>query len=139
MISIEPPYDPKKPGARAHGDPVPTDGKTGTHIYLGVHDGIEWTGTAFSLHHSLKNITPILSTKVKRGIQNYPYLYSVNSSEALRISNDAEIVLRFMAYGPNVQGFQLINGMSDVDEKHRGLSIYTVSYTHLTLPTILLV
>ena len=124
LISIEPPYDPKKSGARAHGDPVPTDGKTGTHIYLGVYDVIEWTGSAFSLHHSLKNITPILSTKVKRGIQNYPYLYSVNSSEALRISNDAEIVLRFMAYGPNVQAFQLINGMSDVDEKHRGLSIY---------------
>ena len=124
LVTIEPPYNPEKPGARARGDHVPTDSKTGTNIYLGIHDVNDWVGTAFSLHHSLKNITPILSTKVKRGLQNYPYLYSVNSSETLRIASDAETILRFMAYGPDVKHFQLIDDVSEVDEKHRGISIY---------------
>lgn len=85
---------------------------------------LAWVGTSFSLHHSLKNITPILSTKVKRGLKHYPYLYSVNSSETLRIANDAETILRYMAYGPKAKAFQFIDDMSEVDEKHRGISIY---------------
>jgi hypothetical protein len=124
LVTIEPPYNPEKPGARARGDHVPTDSKTGTNIYLGIHDVNDWVGTDFSLHHSLKNITPILSAKVKRGLQHYPYLYSVNSSETLRIASDAETILRFMAYGPNVKPFQLIDDISEVDEQHRGISIY---------------
>ncbi|MCS5581091.1 MAG: hypothetical protein NZ837_11235, partial [Gammaproteobacteria bacterium] len=124
LVTTEPPYNPEKPGVRARGDHVPTDSKTGTNIYLGVHDVLAWVGTSFSLHHSLKNITPILSTKVKRGLQHYPYLYSVNSSETLRIANDAETILRYMAYGPKAKAFQFIDDMSEVDEKHRGISIY---------------
>ena len=124
LISVEPPYDPNKPGARARGDHVPTDRKTGTNIYLGIHDVLDWVGTSFSLHHSLKNITPILSTKVKRGLQHYPYLYSVNSSETLRIANDAETIIRFMAYGPDAKAFQFADHVSDIDQKHRGIAIY---------------
>jgi len=124
LISVEPPYDSNKPGARARGDHVPTDKKTGTNIYLGIHDVLDWVGTSFSLHHSLKNITPILSTKVKHGLQHYPHLYSVNSSETLRIANDAETIIRFMAYGPDDKAFQFADHVSDIDEKHRGIAIY---------------
>ncbi|MCH2209340.1 MAG: DUF1588 domain-containing protein [Lentisphaerales bacterium] len=124
LITVEPPYDPKKPGVRTRGDHIPADLKTGTNIYLGVHDLIGWVGSPFSLHHCLKNITPILSTKVKRGLQHYAHLYSVNSSEALRISNDAEDILRFMVYGPNAKPHQIVNDISEIEGKHRGVSTY---------------
>ena len=72
LVTIEPPYNPEKPGVRAHGDHVPTDRKTGTNIFLGVHDVLDWAGSDFGLFHSLKHIPPVLSTKVKRGLQQLP-------------------------------------------------------------------
>ena len=124
LVTIEPPYNSEKPGVRARGDHVPEHSRTGTNIYLGVHDVADWIGTSFSLHHGLKKITPILSTKVKRGLQHYPYLYSVNSAETLRIANDAEAIIRFMAYGPDAKAFQFADHVSDIDEKHKGIAIY---------------
>jgi hypothetical protein len=124
LVTIEPPYNPEKPGVRARGDHVPASSRTGTVIYLGVHDVVDWIGTSFSLHHGLKKITPILSTKVKRGLQHYPYLYSVNSAETLRIANDAEAIIRFMAFGPDANAFQFADHVSDIDEKHKGIAIY---------------
>lgn len=124
LVNIEPPYNPDKPGVRTRGDHIPAQMRFGTNIYLGIQDTIDWVGTSFSLHSGLEKITPVLSTKVKRGLQNYPYLYSVNSSETLRIANDAEAIIRFMAYGPKGKPFQFVDHVGDIDEKHKGKALY---------------
>ena len=97
LVTIERPYNPETPGVRTHGDQVPEHYQRGINIYLGVQDTVDWVGTSFSLHSGLAKITPILSTKVKRGLQHYSHLYSVNTAETLRIANDAEAIIRFMA------------------------------------------
>lgn len=124
LVTIEPPYNPERPGVRTRGDHIPAQMRFGTNIYLGIQDTIDWVGTSFSLHSGLEKITPVLSTKVKRGLQNYPYLYSVNSSETLRIANDAEAIIRFMAYGPKGKPFQFVDHVGDIDEKHKGKALY---------------
>ncbi|MCS5642200.1 MAG: DUF1588 domain-containing protein [Dehalococcoidia bacterium] len=124
LVSTEPSYNPEKPGVRAHGDHIPEHYKFGTNIYLGVQDTIDWVGSSFSLHSGLSKLTPVLSTEVKRGLQDYPHLYSVNSSETLRIANDAEAIIRFMAYGPEGYPFQFVDRMEDIDQKNKGKATY---------------
>ena len=58
------------------------------------------------------------------GCNTIPYLYSVNSAETLRIANDAEAIIRFMAFGPDANAFQFADHVSDIDEKHKGIAIY---------------
>ena len=106
LVTTVPPYNPERPGVRARGDHVPANYRFGTNTYLGVQDVIDWVGSSFSLHSGLEKITPVLSTKIKRGLQSYPYLYSVNTPETLRIANDAEAIIRFLAYGPKGKDFQ---------------------------------
>ena len=124
LVTTEPPYNPATPGARSRGDHISGHYRFGTNIYLGVQDTIDWVGSSYSLHSGLKKITPVLSTKVKRGLQNYPYLYSVNSSETLRIANDAEAIIRFMAYGPEGYPFQFVNKLEEIDQKNKGTATY---------------
>ena len=124
LVTIVPPYNPEKPGIRARGDHVPANYRFGTYTYLGVQDVVDWVGTSFSLHSGLEKFTPALSTKVKRGLQNYPHLYSVNSSETLRIANDAEAIIRFLAHGPKGKPFQFVDSAGDIDQKHKGTAIY---------------
>lgn len=124
LVTTERPYNPKKPGVRARGDQVPEHSVRGSNIYLGVQDTIDWVGSTFSLHSGLAKITPVLSTKVKRGLQHYPHLYSVNSSETLRIASDAEAILRFMAYGPEGYPFQFVDKLEDVDQNNKGKATY---------------
>ena len=124
LITIVLPYNPEKPGVRTRGDHVPANYRFGINTYLGVQDVIDWVGTSFSLHSGLEKITPVLSTKVKRGLQNYPHLYSVNTSETLRIANDAEAIIRFLAYGPKGKDFQFVDNVGDIDQKYKGTAIY---------------
>ena len=124
LVTIVPPYNPEKPGIRTRGDHVPANYRFGTYTYLGVQDVVDWVGTSFSLHSGLEKFTPALSTKVKRGLQNYPHLYSVNSSETLRIANDAEAIIRFLAHGPKGKPFQFVDSAGDIDQKHKGTAIY---------------
>ena len=124
LVTTLPPYDPEKPGVRAHGDHVPANYRFGTNTYLGVQDVIDWVGSSFSLHSGLEKITPVLSTKIKRGLQSYSYLYSINTSETLRIANDAEAIIRFLAYGPKGKDFQFVDQVGDIDPKRKGTAIY---------------
>ncbi len=124
LVTIVPPYNPEKPGIRTRGDHVPANYRFGTYTYLGVQDVVDWVGTSFSLHSGLEKFTPALSTKVKRGLQNYPHLYSVNSSETLRIANAAEAIIRFLAHGPKGKPFQFVDSAGDIDQKHKGTAIY---------------
>ena len=134
LVTIVPPYNPEKPGVRTRGDHVPANYRFGINTYLGIQDTVDWVGSSFSLHSGLEKITPVLSTKVKRGLQNYPYLYSVNSSETLRIANDAEAIIRFLAYGPKGKEFQFVDSVKDIDQKNKGKAIYkgrTLSLIHI--------
>jgi hypothetical protein len=124
LVTTVPPYNPERPGVRARGDHVPANYRFGTNTYLGVQDVIDWVGSSFSLHSGLEKITPVLSTKIKRGLQSYPYLYSVNTSETLRIANDAEAIIRFLAYGPKGKDFQFVDKVGDIDPKHKGTAVY---------------
>jgi hypothetical protein len=124
LVTTERPYNPEKPGLRTHGDRVPEHWQRGNNIYLGVQDTVDWVGTSFSLHSGLAKITPVLSTKVKRGLQHYPYLYSVNTAETLRIASDAEAIIRFMAYGPEGYPFQFVDRVEDIDQKNKGKATY---------------
>ena len=124
LVTIVPPYDPENPGVRTRGDHVPANYRFGVNTYLGIQDTVDWVGSSFSLHSGLEKITPVLSTKVKRGLQNYPHLYSVNSSETLRIANDAEAIIRFLAYGPKGKEFQFVDSVKDIDQKNKGKAIY---------------
>ena len=124
LVTMEPPYNPEKPGVRAHGDQVPEHYQRGNNIYLGVQDTVDWVGTPFSLHSGLAKITPVLSTKVKRGLQNYPYLYSVNTAETLRLASDAEAIIRFMAFGPEGYPFQFVDRVEDIDQQYKGKATY---------------
>ncbi len=124
LVTTERPYNPEKPGVRTHGDQVPEHYQRGSNIYLGVQDTVDWVGTSFSLHSGLAKITPVLSTKVKRGLQHYPHLYSVNTAETLRIASDAEAIIRFMAYGPEGYPFQFVDRVEDIDQKNKGKATY---------------
>ena len=124
LVSTERPYNAEKPGVRAHGDQVPEHYQRGSNIYLGVQDTVDWVGSSFSLHSGLAKITPVLSTKVKRGLQHYPFLYSVNTAETLRIASDAEAILRFMAHGPEGYPFQFVDRVEDIDQKNKGKATY---------------
>ena len=124
LVTMEPPYNPEKPGVRAHGDQVPEHHQRGNNIYLGVQDTVDWVGSPFSLHSGLAKITPVLSTRVKRGLQNYPYLYSVNTAETLRLASDAEAIIRFMAFGPEGYPFQFVDRVEDIDQQYKGKATY---------------
>lgn len=124
LVTIERPYNPETPGVRTHGDQVPEHYQRGINIYLGVQDTVDWVGTSFSLHSGLAKITPILSTKVKRGLQHYSHLYSVNTAETLRIANDAEAIIRFMAQGPEGYPFQFVDRAEDINQKNKGKATY---------------
>jgi hypothetical protein len=124
LVTTERPYNPETPGVRTHGDQVPEHYQRGINIYLGVQDTVDWVGTSFSLHSGLAKITPVLSTKVKRGLQHYSHLYSVNTAETLRIANDAEAIIRFMAHGPEGYPFQFVDRVGDIDQKNKGKATY---------------
>ena len=124
LVTTERPYNPEQPGVRTHGDQVPEHYQRGINIYLGVQDTVDWVGTSFSLHSGLAKITPVLSTRVKRGLQNYSHLYSVNTAETLRIANDAEVIIRFMAHGPEGYPFQFVDRVGDIDQKNKGKATY---------------
>ena len=124
LVTTERPYNPETPGVRTRGDQVPEHYQRGNNIYLGVQDTIDWVGTSFSLHSGLSKLTPVLSTKVKRGLRHYPYLYSVNAAETLRIASDAEAIIRFMAYGPEGYPFQFVDRLEDIDQKTKGKATY---------------
>jgi hypothetical protein len=57
------------------------------------------------------------------GLRNYPFLYSVNSSEATQIADIAEKILRFMAYGPDAEPYQFVDDIEKVPGEYRGLNV----------------
>jgi hypothetical protein len=100
LINTEPPFDPKKPGLRTHGDVVPTNHGGELKLYFGTDRIIKWQGGTVAYATSVKSIPVVLSSARKHGFENYPNFYTVNSAEATQILAMAEDILRYMAYGP---------------------------------------
>jgi len=92
LFSLKRKYDPQRPGVNTHGDHIPANLVGEVKAYLGLDRRIDGG--------MVPSIQLILTTVEDHGLRNYPFLYSVNSAEALQITKDAETILRFMARGP---------------------------------------
>jgi len=95
LISRKRKYDPARPGVYTHGDHIPSNLVGEVKVFIGLD---RRTGGDM-----VPSFQRMLSTADDHGLRNFPFLYSVNSSEALQITKIAEEVLRFMAYGPSQQ------------------------------------
>ena len=100
LINTEAPYNPEKPGLRAHGDVVPTNHGGELKLYFGTDRIIRWEGGTVAYATAVKSVPVVLSSGRKHGFENFPNFYSVNSAEATQILGKAEDLLEYMAYGP---------------------------------------
>ncbi len=100
LINTEPAFDPEKPGLRTHGDAVPTNHGGELKLYFGTDNIIHWQGGTVAYATAVKSVPVVLASARTHGLENYPYLYSVNSAEATQILDVAKDILRYMAYGP---------------------------------------
>ncbi len=92
LVSPRREYDPERPGVFTHGDHIPPNLVGQVKVFLGLE---RRTGGEM-----VPSFPPILTTPGDHGLRNYPFLYNVNSSEALQITKVAEGILHFMAFGP---------------------------------------
>ena len=120
LISLKRKYDPQRPGLWTHGDMIPTNLEGETKVYFGLDGYLGSFSDAYWF--SVPGFPMVLSTVRDHGLRNYPFLYTVNSSESLLIAGIAEKVLRFMAYGPAAQPYQFADSIEKVTEG-RGLNI----------------
>ena len=97
LINKEPAYDPAVPGGRSHGDAVPVDESGFLKLYFGRGRILHNPGQG----NSLKAEPAVFATAKTHGLENYPHLYSINSSQALQIESLADDILRYMAMGPH--------------------------------------
>ena len=114
LISFEPAYDPKNPGMRTHGDAIPANHEGEVKVYFGIDRLIGWVGGTAAYAAAITGFPPVLTTVADHGLRNYPFLYSVNGSESTQIANQAEDILRFMAFGPKAEPFQFADDKKDI-------------------------
>lgn len=122
LINREPEYDARKPGLRTRGDEVPTNHGGELKLYFGTDRIIQWQGGTVAYATAVKSLPAILSTSRNHGLENYPILYSVNSSEAVQILSAAEDILRYMAYGPLsiAEAYQITDDPKSIADKMKG-------------------
>jgi len=126
LICHEPDYDPIRPGMRTRGDHIPSNLQSETKVYFGLDRYIGHVGGTAAYAASVTGFPAILSMVRDHGLRNYPFLYSVNSSEAIQIASVSEPILRFMAYGPDAESYQFADALKEIpkeykDESKRGL------------------
>ncbi|MEO0415236.1 MAG: c-type cytochrome domain-containing protein, partial [Verrucomicrobiota bacterium] len=71
LINTEPPFDPEKPGLRAHGDVVPTNHGGELKLYFGTDRIIRWEGGTVAYATAVKSVPVVLSSAKKHGFENY--------------------------------------------------------------------
>ncbi|MCX6979081.1 MAG: hypothetical protein NTX04_14370 [Verrucomicrobia bacterium] len=91
-------YDPERPGLWTHGDQIPSNLEGEIKVYFGLDGYLGSFSDAYNF--GVSGFQSSFAMIRDHGLRNYPFLYSVNSSEAREIAGVAEKVLRFMAYGP---------------------------------------
>ena len=100
LINSEPEFDADHPGLRAKGDAVPTNHGGQLSLYFGTDRIIYWKGGTVAYATAVKSVPAVLSSKRKRGLENYSEINSVNSAESTQILAVARDIIRYMAYGP---------------------------------------
>jgi len=123
LINSEPAFDPAHPGARARGDHIPPNREGEVKVYYGLDRVIGWVGGTAAYAASITGFPPVLSTEDHHGLRNYPILYSVNGAEATQIANNAENILRYMAYGPDAEPYQFADNVGQIDKKYKHESL----------------
>ena len=120
LINKEPEYDPKNPGLRTRGDHIPWNNQGEVKVYYGLDRIKGQVGGSAAYAAAITGFSPILNTKRFHGLRNYPILYSVNGAQASQIARHAEDIVRFMAYGPKIEPYQLTGKLP---EKYKNVDI----------------
>ena len=119
LINREPAFDPKRPGLRTRGDHINPNQDGEVKVYFGLDRVIGWVGGTAAYAAAITGFPPVLATDNHHGLQNYANLYSVNGAEATQIANNAENILRFMAYGPAAEPYQFADNVGQIDVKYK--------------------
>lgn len=127
LINREPEYDPRRPGIRTRGDFIPPNQEGEVKVYFGLDRVIGWVGGSAAYAAAITGFPPVLTTSDHHGLRNYPILYSVNGAEATQLANNAEDILRFMAYGPNAEPYQFADAVGEIDIKYKHESLRGLS------------
>lgn len=107
LINKEPGYDSKNPGLRTRGDHIPWNNQGEVKVYYGLDRIKGQVGGSAAYAAAITGFSPILNIKGHHGLRSYPILYSVNGAQASQIARHAEDIVRFMAYGPKIEPYQL--------------------------------
>jgi hypothetical protein len=107
LINKEPVYNPKTPGLRTRGDHIPWNNQGEVKVYYGLDRIMGQVGGSAAYAAAITGFSPILDTTGHHGLRSYPVLYSVNGAQASQIASHAEDIIRFMAYGPKIEPYQL--------------------------------
>lgn len=121
LICLKRKYNPERPGLWTHGDHIPSNLEGETKVYFGLDGYLGSFSDAYNF--GVSGFQSPLSMVRDHGLRNYPFLYSVNSAEALQIASIAEKVLRFMANGPAAEPYQFADEIEKVPDQYRGLNI----------------
>ena len=121
LICLKRKYDPQRPGLWTHGDHIPSNLEGETKVYFGLDQFLGAFDDAYSV--GVSGFQSSLSMVRDHGLRNYPFLYSVNSAEALQIAGIAEKVLRFMANGPAAEPYQFGDEIKKIPGKYRNLNL----------------
>ena len=119
-------YDPKRPGVWTHGDHIPTNLEGEVKVYFGLDRYIGSSQAYEAYVYGVSGFQSKLSMINDHGLRNYPFLYSVNSSEAMQIASVAEKIVRFMAYCPTPEPYQFTDSpfnMNKIPGQYRGLHV----------------
>ena len=120
LINKEPGYDSKNPGLRTRGDHIPWNNQGEVKVYYGLDRIKSQVGGSAAYAAAITGFSPILNIKGHHGLRSYPILYSVNGAQASQIASHAENIVRFMAYGPKIEPYQLTGKLP---EKYKNVDI----------------
>ena len=119
LICREPEFNPNKPGMRTKGDRIVPNLQGELKVYFGLDRYIGHVGGTAAYAASVTGFPLILSESREHGLRNYPFMYSVNSSEATQTVSVAEQVLRFMAYGPDAEPYQFADKVGEIPAQYK--------------------
>ncbi|MCH2208848.1 MAG: DUF1588 domain-containing protein [Lentisphaerales bacterium] len=123
LICNEADFNPKKPGVRTRGDHIAANMQGEVKVYFGLDRYVGHVGGTAAYAASVTGFPAMLSVVRDHGLRNYPFLYSVNSSEATQIMSVAESVIRFMAYGPEGEDFQFGKNAKEINARIKKLGL----------------
>jgi hypothetical protein len=123
LICNEPAFNPKRPGVRARGDHIAANMQGEIKVYFGLDRYIGHVGGTAAYAASVTGFSAILNSVRDHGLRSYPFLYSVNSSEATQIVSVAESILRFMAYGPDAKPYQFADNVKQIPREYKHESV----------------